>query len=128
MSYKVINDILESLGLQVGTIEKLPFTVVLDRNIAIIISDSIFDQWCFTVLIHNDGATQWEDSDIVEYFLDDETQFFLKNNMISINRSQISLGFTKSINPEKIQVFEIVDLIKLKKSELNRFVDEYTAI
>ncbi len=126
--FKIINDILEAVDVDAEPVESLPFQTTLYKNIALLIYPTEFDQWAFTVTIANDQVIQWDESEIIEYFLDDETQYFLSQHKITICTNSNSLGLSLAMQPEKIQAFEISGFIRDAQDHLNRFIIEFTAI
>ena len=127
-NFPIIDEILESLDIQQDPVEVLPLRAIIHKNIALIIFPTQFDQWAFTVTVDNDQAVKWEESDIIEYFLDDETQYYLNENKITVCTSSNSVGLSMAVQPEKIQTYEISGFVRDAVEHLNRFIIEFTAV
>jgi len=128
MSTAVVTELLKTLDIVHPPIASLPCAVSLSEKFNLAVFITQFGEISFSVMINRDVVLPWNDFEVVEFFMDDETQFFLKRHLVSMSESKTTLGLSKCVHPEKVQIFELANLVEASTSQLNRFLIEFTAV
>lgn len=124
----IISDTLALLDIEHDPVHSIPCSIPLGGRFQLVVFITEFGYPSFTVTIENNSAIQWTDSDIVEYFIDDETQFFIEKNHVVFTKTSQHIGFSVSYPVEKIQIYNLVAIIKEGMDELDRFIVDFTSI
>ena len=128
MSAALVRETLDLLDFKGIPVEKIPCQIQLNDRHSLIVDKAQFGHLIFGIIVHNNRTLKWNDSDIIEYFLDEETCFFIEDTNACFSKSGDYLGYSATFSVEKIQTFVLVDLIQKTIGELNRFIDEFTAV
>ena len=128
MVVQIINETLKLLEIQHDLVESVPCNVLLEGRTRLVVFMTEFGYPSFTVTIENNSAVKWTDSDIVEYFIDDDTQFFIEKTQSSFTKTSQFIGFSVTCSAEKIQIYNLVAIIKESMQELDRFILDFTSI
>ena len=128
MVVAVVKETLELLNIKGALVKSVPCQIKLSDRYTLIVSLTDFGQVLFGVICENNRTLKWTNSDIVEFFIDEDTQFFIENSNVCFAKSSESIGFSVTYAEEKIQVFNLVDFIEKSIAEIDRFVDDFTPI
>lgn len=128
MSVALVKDLLGLIDVTFAEITSIPCITTIEDGIQLAVFMTEFDHLSFTMILNPDAAISWSDSDITEYFLDDETQYFIEEFNAAFTKTGDSVGFSHSVKPEKAQIIELSNFVKKSAEELNRFLTDYTAI
>lgn len=128
MVVPIIRETLDLLEIKDIQVSGIPCQISVSDWHSLIVSSTEFGHILFAVICDNKSPIQWSQSDIIEYFTDEDTQFFIENNNSCFSKSGDSVGYSIVFSEEKIQVFMLVDFITKSIEELNRFIDNYTPV
>lgn len=128
MSVALVKDLLKLIDVKHGGIPSIPCQIYIEESIQLAVFTTDFDHLSFTLILNPDSAISWSDSDIAEFFIDEETQHFIEETQAVFSKTGDSVGFSYCVKTEKAQIIELASFIKKSTDELNRFLTDYTAL